>query len=142
MTSAAPGPTNPEAGVIEASPAIAPVTAPTMLGLPNFVHSMRIHTSAAVAAETWVTVKAMPALPPADSALPALKPNPPTQSMQAPAIVIHGACGGLISSGKPALGPSTTASTSAETPAVRCTTRPPAKSSAPLCPSQPPPQTQ
>jgi hypothetical protein len=95
MMSAAPGPTKPEAGVMEASPAIAPVTAPTMLGLPNFTHSMRIHTSAAVAAETWVTVMAMPASPPAVSALPALKPNHPTHSMQAPAIVIHGACGGL-----------------------------------------------
>ena len=51
MMSAAPGPTNPEAGVIEARPAIAPVTAPTMLGLPYFIHSMRIHTSAAVAAD-------------------------------------------------------------------------------------------
>ena len=30
----------------------------------------------------------------------------------------------------------------AETPAVACTTRPPAKSSTPRCASQPPPQTQ
>src|SRR6185369_12476525 len=101
MTSAATGPTKPEAGVMDARPATAPVTAPTMLGLPNFSPSMTIQTTAAVAAEIWVTVMAMPASPPALSALPALKPNHPTHSMQAPAMVIHGACGGFTSSGKP-----------------------------------------
>ena len=125
-----------------ASPATAPVTMPTTLGLPNFTLSMVSHTSAAVAAEICVTVIAMPASPPAFKALPALKPNHPTQSMQAPAMVIHGACGGRTSLGKPVRGPIRMARTSAETPAVRCTTSPPAKSSTPLVMSQPPPQTQ
>ena len=126
MISAPAGPTKPDAGVMVASPATAPVTMPIMLGLPNFTHSMTSQTSAAVAAEICVTVMAMPASPPAFKALPALKPNQPTHSMQAPAMVIQGACGGFTSLGKPARGPMTMASTSAEMPAVRCTTRPPA----------------
>src|SRR6476661_7767877 len=92
MIKAPTGPTKPEAGVIVASPATAPVTMPTTLGLPNFTLSMASQTSAAVAAEICVTVIAMPASPPAFKALPALKPNQPTQSMQAPAMVIQGAC--------------------------------------------------
>src|SRR5262245_51657752 len=91
MTSAATGPTKPEAGVMDASPAIAPVTAPTMLGLPNFSPSMTIQTRAAVAVEICVTVMAMPASPPALSALPALKPDHP-HPQQASASLGHPRC--------------------------------------------------
>ena len=45
------GPTNPDAGVIEARPAIDPVTIPTKLGFPNLIHSMNIHTKDATEAE-------------------------------------------------------------------------------------------
>ena len=127
---------------MEARPAMAPVAMPTMLGLPNLTASMTSQTSAAVAAEMCVTVIAMPASAPAFSALPALKPYQPTQSMQAPTMVIQGACGGFTSPGKPARGPIRMASISAVTPAVRCTTSPPAKSSTPRAARKPPPQIQ
>ena len=84
----------------------------------------------------------MPAEPSAASALPALKPNQPTQSMQAPVTVIVMLCGGIAVSGKPLRRPITSAHTSAATPAFRCTTVPPAKSMMPIFCSQPSPQTQ
>ncbi len=84
----------------------------------------------------------MPALPLAASALPPLKPNQPTHSIAAPAMVIPGLCGVIGSWGKPRLGPRTRASTSADAPAVRWTTSPPAKSMTPSAASQPPPQIQ
>ena len=54
---------------------------------------------AAVAAATWVTSNAMPALPSAAKALPALKPYQPTHSIAAPAIVKAGLCAGRSSCG-------------------------------------------
>ncbi|MNT97413.1 hypothetical protein D3C72_2397350 [compost metagenome] len=47
-------------------------------------HSANIQLSAAVAVAIWVTSMAMPAVPLAARAEPALKPNQPTQSMLAP----------------------------------------------------------
>ena len=99
MISAPIGPTNPEAGVIVARPAIRPVTAPTRLGLPNFRHSMQVQTMPAVAAEICVTTIAMPAPPSAANWLPPLNPNQPTQSMHAPMAVMPGLCGGFRSWG-------------------------------------------
>ena len=84
------GPTLPAAGVIVASPAIVPVTIPTSPGFPVFFHSMNIQTKLAVAADRCVTSIAIPALVSAAPALPALKPNHPTQSMEAPIITIPG----------------------------------------------------
>ncbi len=95
-----------------------------------------------MAALICVTSIAMPASPPALSALPALKPNQPTHNMPAPVIVMVMLCGIIAVRGKPRRLPSTIAVTMAATPAVICTTVPPAKSSRPICPSQPPPQTQ
>ena len=89
-----------------------------------------------------VTSIAMPAAPSAASALPALKPNQPTHSMQAPVTVMVMLCGGIAVSGKPRRRPSTSAQTSAAMPAFRCTTVPPAKSITPIFCSQPSPQTQ
>ena len=60
-----------------------------------------------------------PAAPLAASALPPLKPNQPTHSMPAPAIVRPGLCGGCSASGKPRRGPIISATTSAETPGRR-----------------------
>ena len=92
---------------------------------------MTIQTSAAVAAAIWVTSIAMPASPPAVSAQPALKPNQPTHSMPAPTMVSHG-LRRLQRRREIPRGPSTTRTTSAETPAVVWTTMPPAKSRRPL----------
>ena len=84
------GPTKPDAGVIEASPAIVPVTKPTNVGFPNFSQSMNIQTKEAVAAETCVTSIAIPASSFAARALPALKPNQPTHNIDAPIITNAG----------------------------------------------------
>ena len=84
------GPTEPLAGVMEAKPAIQPVTAPTKEDFPNLIFSMIIQTIVAVAAEICVTKIAIPASPFAARALPPLKPNQPTHNMQAPIIVSPG----------------------------------------------------
>ena len=89
-----------------------------------------------------VASMAMPADWFAASALPALKPNQPTHSMPAPAAVTGRLCGGIDTCGKPRRRPSTSAHTSAATPALTCTTVPPAKSITPSFASQPPPHTQ
>src|SRR5581483_982575 len=78
------GPTNPAAGVIATSPATAPEIAPKALGLPFRSHSAAIHPIVAAAAAKWVATKALVARLPAARALPALKPNQPTQSRHAP----------------------------------------------------------
>ncbi len=51
MASAPTGPTNPNAGVMATSPATAPVTIPSALGLPRLDHSMSLHVNPAIAAE-------------------------------------------------------------------------------------------
>src|SRR6187551_1781551 len=89
------GPTKPDAGVIVPKPATIPVTMPRTLGLPNLIHSIAIQTVAPAAAAVCVTSIAMPALPLAASALPALKPNHPTHSSDAPVTVIVRLCGGI-----------------------------------------------
>ena len=78
-----------------------PVTTPSIDGLPYFFHSMNIHASAPADAPMCVVSIAMPAEPLAASALPALKPNQPTQSMPAPATVSGRLCGGIAVCGKP-----------------------------------------
>jgi len=124
------------------SPATIPVTIPSTEGLPWRTHSMPIHAREPAAAEMWVTSMAMPASPFAASAEPPLKPNQPTHNIPAPVTVMVRLWGGMACSGKPLRLPITSAATSAATPAVICTTVPPAKSSRPICPSQPPPHTQ
>ena len=101
------------------------------MGLQDFAGGTVVHVTAGVAA-----------LPSAATAEPALKPNQPTHSMPAPVTVIVRLWGGMATEPKPRLGPIMTAATSAATPAVTCTTVPPAKSCKPMLPSQPPPQTQ
>ena len=57
---------------------------PSTLGRSLSIHSANIQESAAAAVAIWVTAIAMPALPLAASAEPALKPNQPTHSSEAP----------------------------------------------------------
>ena len=123
-------------------PATMPVTTPRIDGFPYFIHSMTIHASAPAEAPMCVVSMAMPAEPFAASALPALKPNQPTHSIPAPATVSGRLCGAMAVSGNPRRRPSTSAHTSAATPALMCTTMPPAKSMTPSFASQPPPHTQ
>ena len=81
--------------MIATRPATAAVTIPSTLGLPFLTHSMNIQVRAAAPVHTWVTSMAMPAAPSAARALPALKPNQPTHSMEAPTTVKVMLCGGM-----------------------------------------------
>src|SRR5215469_4853999 len=128
MASAEMGPTNPAAGVMATSPATAPEIAPRALGFPLRIHSATLHPMAAAAAAKCVATNALVARLPAASALPALNPNHPTQSRQAPMKLSTTLCGVMISLGYPILLPRYRAQTSADTPDVTCTTVPPAKS--------------
>src|SRR6266851_1558061 len=97
ITSAPPGATKPEAGVIATRPTTAPETMPSTLGLPFVIHSTDIHDNAAAAVANWVTSMAMPARPLAATADPALKPNQPTQSSEPPIMVSTKLCGVKVS---------------------------------------------
>src|SRR5690242_5532084 len=97
ITSAPPGATKPEAGVIATRPATAPETMPSTLGLPLVIHSAVIHDRAAAAVASCVTSMAMPARPLAAVAEPALKPNQPTHSSEAPIMVSTRLCGVKVS---------------------------------------------
>ena len=79
----------------------------------------------------------MPAAPSADSALPALKPNQPTQSMPAPVTVIVRLCGGIAVPGKPRALADHERGDQRRDAGVTCTTVPPAKSRRPRLNSQP-----
>mmetsp|Transcript_72142 Transcript_72142/g.227646 ORF Transcript_72142/g.227646 Transcript_72142/m.227646 type:complete len:232 (+) Transcript_72142:388-1083(+) len=135
MARAPMGPTKPEAGVMAARPAIDPVAMPSMEGLPVSTQSWIIQRNAAVAAEICVTTAAMAAAPPAAAAEPALKPYQPTQSMPVP-VTVMGRLWGVISFSL--RGPTMMHARSAATPAVMCTTMPPAKSSTPMSPKYEP----
>src|ERR1700739_3855536 len=95
MISAPRGSTKPDAGVIATSPATAPEMMPSTLGFPLTAHSANIHASAAVAVAICVTAIAMPALPLAAVAEPALKPNQPTHNNDAPITLSTRLCGGI-----------------------------------------------
>ena len=101
---------------------------PSALGLPCRSHSATIHPMAADAAPRCVFTKALVASGPDESAEPALKPNQPTHSRQAPMKLSTTECGAIFSAGYPRRLPRYSAHTSAETPEVTCTTVPPAKS--------------
>src|SRR5438874_7788591 len=95
MTSAPVGSTQPDADVIATSPATAPEMMPSTLGLPRAIHSANIHASAAAAVAICVTAMAMPARPSAATSEPALKPNQPTQSSDAPMTDRTRLCGAM-----------------------------------------------
>src|ERR1700694_5981482 len=95
MASAGIGPTNPAAGVIATSPATAPEIAPSALARPFLSHSAALHANAALAAAKCVATNALDANPFEASALPALNPNHPTHSRQAPIKLNTRLCGGI-----------------------------------------------
>src|SRR5574341_1202735 len=104
----APGtPTLPAAGVIATRPATAPEAAPSIDGLPLNSHSRNVQESTAHAVARNVLMNASAAALPASSAEPALKPNQPTQSSAAPAIVSGRLCGDIASRPHPTRLPST-----------------------------------
>src|SRR5437870_10441554 len=107
-------PPPPAAGVIATRPAPAPAAARRTLGAPLCSHDTVIQVSAAIAAAVFVTTKALAARPPALIALPALKPNQPNQSSDAPRTVMVASCGSIGSRPRPLRRPSTSAATSAE----------------------------
>ena len=83
--------------MIATRPLTAPETMPSTLGLERNIHSANIHARAAAAVAIWVTAMAMPALPLAATADPALKPNQPTHSMEAPMTLSTRLCGAMFS---------------------------------------------
>src|SRR5215471_6274346 len=89
------GVTNPEPGVMATSPATAPETPPSTVGLPCLIHSITSQPTTAAAAPKCVATKALVARLPAARALPALKPNQPTHSRQAPITLITRLCGAI-----------------------------------------------
>ncbi len=95
------GCTKPEAGVMATSPATAPEMAPRAVGLPLWIHSAMVQPKAAAAAAKCVLTKALVASGPEPRAQPALNPNQPTQSRQAPIKLSTMECGGMVVWGYP-----------------------------------------
>ena len=81
-------------------------------------HSTNIQDSAAVAVAICVTAMAMPAAPLEATAEPALKPNQPTHSSEAPIMVSTRLCGAMFSWPRPLRLPSTSAHIRPATPAL------------------------
>src|SRR5216684_763530 len=122
------GSTNPHAGVITTKPATAPEQNPSTLALPRNAYSNIAQVNDATAVASVVVMNAFAAMPSAPSALPALNPYQPTQSIPAPTMQSTMLCGAITSFRKPSRGPSKAQSTSADQPDDMCTTVPPAKS--------------
>jgi hypothetical protein len=97
MTSAPIGPTKPQAGVMATRPDTAPEAAPSIDGLPLVIHSPRVQATVEAAVASRVLMKASAAMSPASSAEPALKPNQPTHSSEAPIMVMVIECGAIDS---------------------------------------------
>ena len=87
ITIAPMGPTKPAAGVTATRPATAPDAAPSMEALPLDSASPAIQESVAAAVATSVLTKASAVMPLASRLEPALNPNQPTQSREAPIMV-------------------------------------------------------
>src|SRR6478672_8074912 len=130
-TSAPIGPANPEAGVTATRPATQPDAMPSIEGLPLKIHSANIQDSAAAAVARNELIMASGAPPTASRLEPALKPNQPTHSSEAPIMVMTSEWGGINSLPKPVRLPTTRAPTRPAMPELMCTTVPPAKSMAP-----------
>ena len=71
--------------------------APSTEGLPLTIHSANIQASAAAAVATKVLIMASAAPPLASRFEPALKPNQPTHSSEAPIMVMVSECGAISS---------------------------------------------
>ena len=89
------GPTQPDAGVIATRPATAPVAAPAILGLPVCPHDISNQVTEAIPVAVLVTVQALTAIPSDKTSLPALNPNQPNQSIEAPSTTIGMLCGSI-----------------------------------------------
>src|SRR3954467_10472816 len=87
------GVTKPAQGVIATRPATAPEQAPRTVAFFLCRASIRHQLTVAAAAAVLVFTNAATADVPADSALPALKPNQPNQSRPAPRAGTHTWCG-------------------------------------------------
>src|SRR5215469_14428045 len=87
--------TNPQAGVMTTRPATAPEQNPRTLALPRKIFSRSAHTNAAVAVASVVAMNAFAAMLSAATALPALNPYQPTQSIPVPTIQSTMLCGGI-----------------------------------------------
>src|SRR5687768_12284092 len=85
----------PAAGVTATRPATAPVTPPRSDGLPFSTCSTTTQATAAAAVATKVLTVASAARPLASRLEPALKPNQPTHSSEAPTMVSVSECGGI-----------------------------------------------
>src|SRR5438128_12186651 len=132
------GPTYPEAGVMATRPQTAPTAIPTADGCFFLTQSVSIQLTAAPAAAKFVTTSAFTASAFAARALPALKPNHPNQSTEAPKMTYGMLFGRLSKRSIPWRRPMTSAAATAETPAAVWTTKPPAKSMTPSDFSHPP----
>src|SRR6476660_3856575 len=97
MIIAPPGVTKPAPGVMTTSPATAPEQKPSTVGLPRVIHSAAGHAAQATAVAIVVVVKAFAAMLSAATALPALKPYQPTQSIPVPTMVSTRLCGAKLS---------------------------------------------
>src|SRR5690349_7836871 len=122
--------TKPVAGVMTTRPATAPEQNPSTVGLPRVIHSSMGQTKEATAVARVVVMNALAATPSAATALPALKPYQPTQSMPVPIEQSTMLCGGIGSLGKPRRLPRIKQRINADQPEDICTTVPPAKSMA------------
>src|SRR5215813_7524830 len=116
MIKAAIGLTNPAPGVMATKPATAREIAPKTVGLPKRIHSTATQPKAAAAEAKCVATNALVAKLFAANALPALKPNQPTQSKHAPIKLKVKLCGFIACCGKPMRFPMYNAQMSAEMP--------------------------
>src|SRR5258706_610582 len=128
ITSAPFAVTKPHAGVITTRPATAPEQKPSTLGLPRKIHSATGQTKEATAVAMVVVINAFAETTSAATALPALKPYQPTQSMPVPMAQSTMLCGGIACLGKPTRLPRMRHRINADQPEDICTTVPPAKS--------------
>src|SRR5262245_63695038 len=95
ITIAPIGPTQPQAGVMATSPATAPDAAPSIVGVPRWIHSANDQASAAAAVARIVFANTIAVNPFASRPEPTLKPNQPTHSSEAPIITSGRLCGGI-----------------------------------------------
>src|SRR6185436_12700679 len=93
ITIADTGPTYPAAGVITTRPTTIAVAAPTAVTVPPRNMSISVQAASVAAGASSVFVNASVAVVPADSALPALKPNQPNHNRPAPSMVKGTLCG-------------------------------------------------
>ena len=116
------------AGVMATRPATAPEAAPIEVALPSLIFSTISQPSVAAAGAASVLIHAVAATPSTAASEPALKPNQPNQSSEAPSRVSGTLCGLTMPFAKPTRRPSTIASARPAAPALMCTAVPPAKS--------------